>query len=126
MGDAEIIPDERQGEADFVIVQNNSKEIYRSAQSLNWNEFLGLITKEINEKVQNMMNLKKNQKKEKKHRQKTKQQHKKIKSQQKLKNPQMKQLCLNLKKLRWAKKKRHSHTNSALLYIFKCPNRWCK
>jgi len=50
MGDAEIIPDERQDEADFVIVQNNSKEIYRSAQSLNWNEFLGLITKEIDEK----------------------------------------------------------------------------
>jgi len=50
MGDAEIIPDERQDEADFVIVQNNSKEIYRSAQSLKWNEFLGLITKEIEEK----------------------------------------------------------------------------
>jgi len=50
LGDAEIIPQDRIDEANYVIVQNNDKRNYSPAIALNWNEFLQLITKEIDEK----------------------------------------------------------------------------
>jgi len=49
-GGAVCVPDDQRTEADYVIVPNNCDIDYSPAQSVNWNDFLRLITKEFEDK----------------------------------------------------------------------------
>jgi len=55
-GGAVCVTDDRRTEADYVIVPNNCEIDYSPAQSVNWNDFLRLITKEFEDKFRSSTN----------------------------------------------------------------------